>query len=115
METISVVHPINEVRESTTVQDSSSHMDKKTDREDSKAKSVRVKEDAEEIAEKMNQVASVFNTGLVFSVDEPTGRTVIKVMDRETEETIRQISPEKMVRLIGKLRYAMGLLLNVEI
>ena len=66
-------------------------------------------------AEKMNQVASVFSTSLAFSVDKPTGKTVIKVLDRETNEIIRQIPPEEMLRLIGKMRYVMGMLLDVEI
>ena len=70
---------------------------------------------AQEIAENMNQVASVLNTSLVFSVDKPTGKTVIRVVDSETEKIIRQIPPEEMLRLMQKIRWVMGMLLDVEI
>ena len=69
----------------------------------------------QEIANSMNQVASVFNASLSFSVDKPTGKTVIKVTDRETEEVIRQIPPKELLNLIGKMRNMMGILLDVEI
>ena len=69
----------------------------------------------EDVAEKMNQVATVFNTSLSFSVDKPTGRTVIRVVNKDTDEVIRQIPPEEMLRLIHKMRDVMGLLLDIEI
>ena len=69
---------------------------------------------AEDIAEKMNKVASVFNTSLSFSVDKATGKPIIKVLDKETKEVVRQIPPEEMLRMIGKMRYVMGMLLDIE-
>ena len=63
----------------------------------------------------MNKVSSVFNTSLSFSVDKSTGRTIIKVVDKDTEKVIREIPPEKMVRLMEKISNVMGLLLDVEI
>lgn len=68
-----------------------------------------------DITDKMNQVASLFNTTLNFSVDQPTGKTVIKVMDQDTEEVIRQIPPENMLKLMSNMRDVMGMLLDVEI
>ena len=72
-------------------------------------------EDLKEIADKMNQVASVFNTSLAFAVDDPTGRTVIKVMDKITEEVIRQIPPENALKLMANMRNVMGMFLDVQI
>lgn len=68
----------------------------------------------EDIAEKMNQVSKVFNTSLAFTVDKPTGKSVIKVMDIETEEIIRQIPPENLLKLMSNMRDVMGMLLDVE-
>ncbi len=72
-------------------------------------------EDLREIADKMNQVANVFNTSLAFSVDDPTGKTVIKVMDKITEEVIRQIPPENALKLMANMRDVMGMFLDVQI
>ena len=40
---------------------------------------------------------------LSFSVDEATGRTVIKVLDPENDEVIRQIPPEEVLALARAL------------
>ncbi len=40
---------------------------------------------------------------LRFSVDETTGRTVIRVLDAETEEVIRQIPPEELMAVARSL------------
>lgn len=125
MEATPILHALDEVSENVAVLETSSSGDIHTPQPVSQQP---VKEDqqknqktpnaeaaAEEIAEKMNQVSSVFNTSLAFSVDKPTGRTVIKVLDTETKEIIRQIPPEEMLRLIGKMRDVMGMLLDVEI
>jgi flagellar protein FlaG len=74
-----------------------------------------VRQVSEEMAGKMNQVASVFNTKLSFSVDNVTGKTVIRVMNSETNEVIRQIPPEHMLQLVSKMRDVMGMVLNIEI
>ena len=67
-----------------------------------------------DIAEKMNQVSTVFNTSLAFTVDKPTGKPVIKVMDVETEEIIRQIPGENMLKLMSNMKDVLGMLLDVE-
>jgi flagellar protein FlaG len=124
MEATPALHSLDEVSESVIISEASSSGDARSPqpvkqqpaKEDQlkSQKTLNVEEAAEEIAEKMNQVASVFSTSLAFSVDKPTGKTVIKVLDRETNEIIRQIPPEEMLRLIGKMRYVMGMLLDVE-
>lgn len=72
-------------------------------------------EELEDITEKMNQVSHLFNATLNFSVDKPTGKTVIKVMDQDTDEMIRQIPPENLLKLMTNMRDVMGMLLDVEI
>jgi flagellar protein FlaG len=60
-------------------------------------------------------VAQVFNTSLTFSVDDATGKSVIEVIDKESEEVIRQIPPKQMLKLVGNMRNVMGMLLDIEI
>ena len=49
---------------------------------------------------------------LQFSVDEDSGRIVIKVIDSETNEVIRQIPPEDALRLARDLGSAGSLILK---
>jgi len=49
---------------------------------------------------------------LQFSIDEDTGKTIIKVMDVHTEEVIRQIPTEEAVKIARTLDKVQGLLFN---
>jgi flagellar protein FlaG len=51
---------------------------------------------------------------LQFSVDDETGTTVIKVIDPETEEVIRQIPPEEVIEISRSLEEVAGILLKAE-
>lgn len=123
MEAAPILHALDEVSESIIVQETRSlsgirapqPVSQPDEGESREQVLLKTQKAADGIADKMNQVASVFNTSLAFSVDESTGKTIIKVMDKETEEVIRQIPPEEMLRMIGKMRYVMGMLLDVEI
>jgi len=119
------LHPIDEVKDSILIGESVASSNIAPEKEisaqsrevqGSVAKAVDMDEKtAQEITEGMNKVASVFNTSLSFLVDKSTGRTIIKVIDKETDKVIREIPPEKMVRLMEKISDVMGLLLDVEI
>ena len=52
--------------------------------------------------------------GLHFSVDDDSGRIVVKVIDLETDEIIRQIPSEEMLDLISHAGEADGLIINEE-
>ncbi len=43
---------------------------------------------------------------LEFSVDDASGRTVIKVIDSESKEVIREIPPEEVVHLARNIEYS---------
>lgn len=49
---------------------------------------------------------------LLFSVDHDTGSMVIKIVDSSTEEVIKQIPSEEMLRISKALGKLQGLLLN---
>ena len=51
---------------------------------------------------------------LHFSVDEGSGRTVIRVIDPETAEVIRQIPPEEVLNLARQLEGSGGALLRTR-
>lgn len=60
--------------------------------------------------EVQQEIQMIRNVGLRFSVHETTGRTIIRVVDKETEELIREIPPEQVLNLMAKIGEMMGIL-----
>ncbi|BEV72209.1 hypothetical protein THUN1379_16910 [Paludibacterium sp. THUN1379] len=61
---------------------------------------------------KLNDTAKLFNTQLQFAVDPGTGRRVVKVTDSSTNEVIRQIPAEDVLRLSKAIDDFKGLLVK---
>ena len=86
----------------------------------------RVKEQAEEqakeqetealeaVVEELSDVMALMNKGLAFSVDEDSGAAVVKVMDIDSGEIIRQIPSDEALELAQKLQDVKGLLMRTE-
>lgn len=60
-------------------------------------------EKIEEAVRELNEHIQTVSRELHFSVDEDSGRTVIKVMDRTTQEVIRQIPNEEALSVARTL------------
>ena len=56
----------------------------------------------------INELVQQIHRELRFSVDDSSGRVVIKVLDSETEEVLRQIPPEQVMSLVQTLQSAGG-------
>jgi flagellar protein FlaG len=52
----------------------------------------------------LNQSTQVVSRDLEFSVDEASGRTVITVKDSKTDEVIRQIPSEQLLKIAARLQ-----------
>jgi flagellar protein FlaG len=68
--------------------------------------------DSEELQAAVKDIAKNIQTvqrSLQFSVDEGSGHTVITVLDRETQEVIRQIPPKEVLALAQRLEDVSGL------
>jgi len=52
---------------------------------------------------RLNDYVQNVQRSLEFSVDQQTGRTVIKVLDAETHQVIRQIPPQEVLALAQEL------------
>lgn len=59
-------------------------------------------------------VESKAPNSLQFSIDDATGRTIVKITDAQTGETIRQIPPKEMLEIAQSLDKMRGLLLKQE-
>ena len=63
------------------------------------AKSVEVKE----AVSKLNEFAQKTQRDLNFQIDEDSGKTVIKVYDRQSETLVRQIPNEEALEMAKRL------------
>ena len=58
--------------------------------------------------DQLNEYAHGVQRNLEFSVDDSSGRTVVQVVDTETEKVIRQIPSEEMLVLIRSFSESIG-------
>ncbi|MGE0485461.1 MAG: flagellar protein FlaG [Gammaproteobacteria bacterium] len=66
------------------------------------------------VVEDVSRNVQTRQRSLQFSVDERSGRTIITVIDKETDEIIRQIPPEEVVALAEHLDGGGGFLIRAE-
>jgi flagellar protein FlaG len=79
-----------------------------TKKEQSQAEALAV------VVEQLSDVMSIMNKGLAFSVDDDSGSAIVKVMDIDTGELIRQIPNDEALELAQKLLDVKGLLMRTK-
>lgn len=62
----------------------------------------------------LNEYVQAIRRELRFTIDEDTGRTIITVVDSETDEVIRQIPPEEVLMLAAHLGPGKGAVLRAN-
>jgi len=63
-------------------------------------------------AEEIQMRLATLNVKLEIKVDLDSGRQVVKIIDRDTGQTVRQIPPEEMLRLGQSIDRMIGVLFN---
>jgi len=58
---------------------------------------------------------AIHNVGLQFSVFEETGQTVVRVVDKDTGELVRQIPTKELLELAARLEDMMGILFDKQV
>lgn len=71
----------------------------------------QVKQAMEEVRNAIAPVAQ----DLLFSVDEDTGKTIVKVVDASTDKVIRQIPSEEIITIAKALDKLQGLLIEQKV
>lgn len=66
----------------------------------------------EEIKESLNEALRPINIALNFEKNENIEDLVVKILNRDTEEVIRQIPPEAMLNMAQRIDEMTGLLVN---
>lgn len=56
-------------------------------------------EEIEGIIKELNQFIQIFNTKIAFEIDKETKKTILRIVDVETNEVIRQIPPEELLKI----------------
>lgn len=70
----------------------------------------------EEMLKELEQdIETMHNVGLRFSKHNDTGRTMIKVMDKENDQIIREIPAEDVLDLAAKIEEMIGILFDKEV
>jgi len=68
----------------------------------------------EKAVEESNKMAQIMNSQIRFNIDHDTGQVIVKVINKETQEVIRQIPSEDMVKLASRADELRGLIFNEE-
>lgn len=63
----------------------------------------------------LNKVAQDLQRDLLFSVDENSGGTIVKVVDKETDEVIREIPSKEIREIKARLEEAVGLIFQESV
>ncbi|MDR2925184.1 MAG: flagellar protein FlaG [Azoarcus sp.] len=80
----------------------------------SAAQAEKLEQAVRESVEKLNNFIRPYVTSLEFSIDEDLGRIVVKIMDNETDEVIKQIPSEDVLALTKALDKVAGLIVEQE-
>ncbi|GAA0789795.1 MULTISPECIES: flagellar protein FlaG [Pseudomonadati] len=67
------------------------------------------------VAKELTDMVAMMQKGLKFSVDEESGKQVIKVQDIDSGDIIRQIPSEEALQLAEKLSEVSGILMKIEV
>ena len=70
------------------------------------------REQLEQMAQQLQDFMGEMNRSLQFKVDEDSGRDVIKVLDKDSGEVIKQYPSEEVLSLVSKLSKSAGILID---
>ncbi|AUM00390.1 MAG TPA: flagellar protein FlaG [Pseudothauera hydrothermalis] len=66
----------------------------------------------EEAVKRIREFVQPINDSIQFSLDDDTGRTIVKVIDLQTQEVLRQIPSEEVLNIAKALDRLQGLLIH---
>lgn len=71
--------------------------------------------EAEQAVATVNLVVQVFNKDVEFSIDDATGINVVKVREKESDEVIRQLPLDAVIKFARTLESLQGLLIKQRV
>ena len=73
------------------------------------------KEETLEGVEILNDTMELYNHKFHFEVHEDTKRLKVAIVDKETEEIIKEIPPEELLDMLAKIQDIIGILIDKKI
>lgn len=83
-----------------------------TNADKQKAASLPTRQQVDEAVANINKSLQTLSQDLVFSVDEDSNRTIVKVVDQKTKEVIRQMPTPEALEIAKALDKVKGLLIK---
>ena len=78
------------------------------------AKDDKAEDGLRQAVERINKSLPPSNQGIEFSIDEDSDRVIVKVVDRETREVLRQMPSKEALDIAKALDRTQGLLIKLE-
>ena len=102
------------------VESSKPSQEVKKPQEQQPAKNEKTKSSESQVSDQMlgsleEDFQLIHNVGLDFSLHEETGRTMVKVFNKDNDELIREIPPEQILDLAARLDEMVGMLFDQEV
>ncbi len=66
----------------------------------------------QKMLDEVNKTLQVSNFKLQYNYHEESNRIGIKVLDKETDEVIREVPPEQVLEMVAKIKEAVGLVID---
>ena len=73
-----------------------------------------LKDVLEVLKEHASESISMRNVGFEYGFHEGTGRMTVTVVDKDTEEVIREIPPERLLDMMSKMEELVGILFDAK-
>ena len=106
--TVSQPNPDNIVRINNVKRQEFANIDKVTNKQTQSLEETKSqKSDIRGTVQELNVAPQLVSRNLEFRVDSDSGKTVITVRDTETQEVIRQIPSEQLLKISGRLKQLM--------
>lgn len=71
-------------------------------------------EELEENVRKLNKAAETFEMNINFRVKEEEEQITVEAVDREAEEVVREVPPERVLNMVAQIQNLIGLFVDVR-
>ncbi|GAB6138172.1 flagellar protein FlaG [Halanaerobaculum tunisiense] len=89
--------------------------EKKEEAKEQKSEKKLTKEQVKEGLEKLNETVQTFHEDLQFELHEDSNRMMTKLVKTDNNEVLKEIPPEEMLDMIGRIKNMVGLILDEKI
>jgi len=83
--------------------------------EQNEYKQEELEEDVKKSVDDINDIVKKIKEDLAFELHDETERMMVKVIDRKTQEVIKELPPEEMLDLTARIHEMVGLLIDEKV